>query len=105
MCSSTKVFIFNNQAVADECAADVGTFLRESSGIFAGTPDVVEFNAPFNTDGLKCPTFVVPGGSMLNLHDDVLDVFTAIRNSKVREDFNYIGSCAGAFLGAGSMEV
>lgn len=105
MCSSSKVFIFNNQYVADECAHDVGTFLRDSKVVFAETPDVIEFNAPFNADGLKCPTFVVPGGSMLTMSDGVLDVFTAVRSSTVREDFNYIGSCAGAFLGAGNMEV
>ncbi len=37
---------------------------------------------------------------MMPLQTSVAKMFTAFRNSKVRENFNFVGSCAGAMLGA-----
>lgn len=105
MCSSSKVFICKNQGVSSESAADLSTFLRESCGIFNNQPDIVEFSSIFNADGLKCPTFVVPGGNTLMMSTKVKSIFESVLASSVREDFNYIGVCAGAFIGTETADI
>ena len=107
MCSSDKVFIFKNEAVASECADDVATFLRESIAVFKQRPDIIQFNEKtlFNADGLECPTFVVPGGSMLQMAYGARIAFSNIRNSQVGGNFNYIGSCSGAMLATNCVDI
>jgi glutamine amidotransferase-like uncharacterized protein len=105
MSASGKVFIFNNQSISSESVADIGTFLRESSMIFANQPDIVEINTIGNTDGLENPTFVVPGGLALRMAGQLKPIFQKIRASTLGDNFNFIGICAGALLAPKIIEV
>lgn len=98
MRSSNKVFIHNSQGSSNESAEDLKAFFLNSRAIFETKPDVIEIKTPFNMDGLKCPTFVMPGGSALVMRSSVKSLFKTVRSSQVGENFNYVGICAGAFL-------
>lgn len=99
MSASNKVFIYKDQYVSCSSAIDIATFFRESKGIFDSKPDIIEFDPSFrNADGLKIPTFVVPGGAATLMTQKLLPIFKLVQeNSTVKNEFNYVGVCAGAF--------
>lgn len=100
---SRKVFIYNGFGTGPLSTEDLHT-LFTSETIFPSRPDVTlsEFN--FNMTGLTNPVFVVPGGSTLQIAHKLKSPIGAIK-SHFKEDFGYIGVCAGAFLGAAEAEL
>lgn len=97
MSLSTKVFVYHSEDVCEASMLDLKEFFT-SETIFATRPDVQLSDFNFNPTGLSTPTFVVPGGSAIMMGMDLQPKFAAIRNV-IANDFNYVGSCAGAFIG------
>lgn len=104
MSSSTHVFVYNGQGVSTECADDLKVFFEESRGIFKEKPTVLNFNAVFNCDGLTCPTIAVPGGATTAEGVRVKPIINSIRKAHA-QNFNYVGVCAGGFLGTNEADM
>jgi glutamine amidotransferase-like uncharacterized protein len=98
MSSSTHVFVYNGQGVSKECTDDLKVFFEQSHAVFKERPTVLTFNSVFNTDGLTCPTLAVPGGATTAEGMVVKPILAAVRKTH-GANFNYVGVCAGGFLG------
>jgi glutamine amidotransferase-like uncharacterized protein len=97
MAMSSKVFIYNAQGASASSAEDLKE-LFTSENIFVNRPDVQLSDFNFNPSGLNTPTFVVPGGSTTQIGTRVKPQISKIR-STLGDNFNYVGVCAGAFIG------
>jgi glutamine amidotransferase-like uncharacterized protein len=97
MRSSSNVFIYNGIGSAQESVADLNE-LFTSENIFSCKPDISISDFNFNIAGLAFPTFIVPGGSTTSIGYDLKPTIGNI-NSQLKGKFNYVGVCAGAFIG------
>jgi glutamine amidotransferase-like uncharacterized protein len=106
MASSTKVFVYHSHGASPQSAGDLKELLLTSSNIFAQRPDVQLSDFNFNVTGLTIPTFVVPGGST-NAMASVVQPFINDRRNILGDkfNFNYVGVCAGAYIGAESADL
>jgi glutamine amidotransferase-like uncharacterized protein len=104
MSNSHKVFIYNGNGASQESVEDLVTLLSTKT-IF---PDGVDISrSDFNSQsfyGLSHPTFVVPGGSAITIAAYIADPLTEIE-SIFSYQFNYIGICAGAFIGTTNADI
>ncbi|MBX3708289.1 MAG: hypothetical protein KIT56_04435 [Gammaproteobacteria bacterium] len=98
MAASTKVFIYNAQGADQESVNDLKELFTTSKKIFPHSPDVQENDFNFNLSGLSNPTFVVPGGSSMWIGIAIKPVTDKIKFD-LDGNFNYVGICAGAFIG------
>jgi glutamine amidotransferase-like uncharacterized protein len=98
MFRSEKVFIYRNPKFTCSESVDDLVKLFSSDRIF-NHPDVQVGDLNFNASGLSYPTIVVPPGTATFIGQNVKP---AIENIKYHlgAQFNYIGICAGAFVGA-----
>jgi glutamine amidotransferase-like uncharacterized protein len=96
MRSSAKVFIYNGPGSAPQSISDLQE-LFSSENIFPCKPDVSITPFDFNPTGLNFPTFVVPGGSTSTMGRSLKPSMDKIK-LELKEQFNYLGICAGAFI-------
>lgn len=106
---SNYVFIYDGRGVYSESGMDLKE-LFSTHQIFHH-PVIRECDFNINFDGLNSrPTFVVPGGSAGVIGGTLIGAkpeHKAINNIKAKfgDKFNYVGICAGAFIGTDSAEV
>jgi len=103
MAMSSKVFIYNAKGASSPSAEDLKE-LFSSKNIFVKKPDVQLSDFNFDPSGLSTPTFVVPGGSTIALSHYIKPRIDKMRGI-IKNDFNYVGICAGAFIGANSADL
>lgn len=104
MSGSRKVFIYNSAGAAQPSVDDLNTLLTTSETIFPSRPDVVMRDFAFRFDGLSNPVFVVPGGSTSAIGTKSKAEIERIKHH-FKDDFSYIGVCAGAYLGAANADL
>ncbi|EKD55273.1 MAG: hypothetical protein ACD_60C00019G0003 [uncultured bacterium] len=99
MTTSRKVFIYQGAGVGPLSTADLNSLFTTSKDIFPSRPDVTLRNFDFNMDDLTDPVFVVPGGSTSLIGNKLKSQMDKVK-IHFKENFSYVGICAGAFLGA-----
>lgn len=101
--NTRKIYIYNGEGAAKFSAADLFEFFTTNK-LFE-SQDVAYFSDEFNINQLKCPTIVVPGARSTTVLSGYLMPIMNTFKSELNYNFNYIGVCAGAFLGADDVQI